>query len=1026
VYAGKGRTMKTSMLVRLKPYDPKKGLLLKQYSYRGIRFQAGRGWYKVNGQVAAYLEGVHSVPGDNDTPLAFDVCTPDEARAMDEKDRKAARQVLPAEEALDVSHVRDAQLRAKSRPSPDRDDAPRRQRRDLDRMPENAQTVSLDDEDMEDETPRRRFSRCRIGAVSRRPGAVVADLGAFDEDDAFDDEAPRSRARRGRAEAVPRRRLRADGEELDEEGLDDKVDEFDADELGDEFNKFDDDEREDAPSLARRSSLPPRSQASQSRRIQRYTIEQDAFDDRQTHRVRGTRQAEARDALWHREARRTRRQPILADQAEQMARTRSQAWHQDELHIRHAQQMAAELEETEALDDAMSYGDAEDSLPTRSRHNSHGDAEDSLPTRSRHNGHGDAEDSLPTRSRHNSHGDAEDSLPTRSRHNGHGDAEDSLPGKGARNRHSGHGDAEDSLPTRSRHNSHGDAEDSLPTRSRHNGHGDAEDSLPRCDRRMQHEVAPSARHAADAQDDLGAVDHEFHGRTAEELVGLDARGRCAQQPPSSTAHDKREVLDDALDDSLEQASEDQRPGSAQPRHAQRHTGSSPQRHADGGHDAASSRDDLGTVDHELDDGNVEESAQPDARGQCAQQPPSSAAHDELNALDDALDDSLEKASEDQRPGSAQPHARGQRAQQPPSSAAHDEHNALDDALDDSLEKASEDQRPGSAQPRYGQQRMGCSPQRHPEGGHDATGRQDDLGAADHEFGDRNVEKPAQPNARGQRAQQPPSSTAHDKRDVLDDALDDSLEQASEDQRPGSAQPQHAQQHTGSRPQRQPDAGHDAASSRDDLGAVEYDFDGRNIEEPVGLDARGQRAQQPPSSAAHGELDALDDALDDSLEKASEDQRPGSAQPQHAQRHTGSSPQRQPDAGHDAASGEHARHECQPGADKVPFVNRDARHQAPAVRHVPVAAASASPRPRRRTDPSVQNSHARNRPDILAHPAIRSSAEELAQPRQRAPPDDRRPPQPLSQPERTKHLLPSENVPEEQCRQVPPGRPRKTE
>jgi hypothetical protein len=121
--------MKTIMLVRLKPHDPKKGLLLKQYTYQSIRFQAGRGWYKVNGQVAAYLKSVHSVPGDNDTPLAFDVCTPDEARAMDEKDRKAARQVVPAEQALDVSHVGDEQPRPKSRPGPDRDDALRRQRR---------------------------------------------------------------------------------------------------------------------------------------------------------------------------------------------------------------------------------------------------------------------------------------------------------------------------------------------------------------------------------------------------------------------------------------------------------------------------------------------------------------------------------------------------------------------------------------------------------------------------------------------------------------------------------------------------------------------------------------------------------------------------------------------------------------------------------------------------------------------------------------------------------------------------------
>jgi hypothetical protein len=195
--------MKTIMLVRLKPHDPKKGLLLKQYTYQGIRFQVGRGWYKVNGQVAAYLESVHSVPGDNHTPLAFDVCTPDQARAMDEKDCKAARQVVPAEQALDVSHVGDEQPRAKSRPRPDRDDALRRQRRDSDRMPENMRPDALDDVDMEDEPPRRRPSRRLAGAVSRRPRAIVENFGELDDgddsvDDDVEDEAPRRRARRGR------------------------------------------------------------------------------------------------------------------------------------------------------------------------------------------------------------------------------------------------------------------------------------------------------------------------------------------------------------------------------------------------------------------------------------------------------------------------------------------------------------------------------------------------------------------------------------------------------------------------------------------------------------------------------------------------------------------------------------------------------------------------------------------------------------------------------------------------------------
>ena len=484
--------MKTSMLVRLKPHDPKKGLLLKQYTYQGIRFQAGRGWYKVNGQVAAYLESVHSVPGDNDTPLAFDVCTPDEARAMDEKNRKAARQVVPAEQALDVSHVGDEQPRAKSRPGPDRDDALRRQRRDSDLMPENMQPNALDNEGMEDENPRRRPSRRRAGAVSRRPRAVVEDFGELDdgddpEDDDVENEALRRRARRGRAGGVPRRRLWAEDEELDDVEPGDEVDEFD----GDEF----DDELEDAPPLAhRRCSLPPRSRAPRARPIQRYAVEHGALDDddRQIRRVRGPRQAEALDALRNREARRMRRQHTLDDRHEELPRSRSQGWYQDELHIRHARQMAAKLEEIDALDDAMSHGDAEDSRPNDAKRN-------------RHDGHGDAEDSLPTttRSKHVSQRDAEDSLPGRATR--YGDAEDSLPGKGARSRHSGHGDAEDSLSTRDRH-SYGDAEDSLP-------------------HRRKQQDAPSSRHTADAQDDLEAVEQALDHRNVEEPARSDARSQ---------------------------------------------------------------------------------------------------------------------------------------------------------------------------------------------------------------------------------------------------------------------------------------------------------------------------------------------------------------------------------------------------------------------------------------------------------------------------------------------------------------------
>ena len=623
--------MEQTMLVRLKAHEPKKGLVLKQYTYRGVRFQAGRGWYKVNGELAAYLANVHSVPGDPDTPLAFDVRTLDEARAMDENDRKAARQVLPAEEPLDVSHVRDEQTSVQSRRSTTRDNVTRQQRQPA-RSPEDEQLDAAEDDAIEDEAPRRRAPRPRSQAVPRRRPREdgLKDADAFDDDELddedaeFEDEAPRRRARRSRTEVAPRRHARAaageDFDALDEDEFDAEDDEFDDDEEylqaeppqprrrveakaprhrreydvdddaparrsqrrpdeRDELDGFDDEEIEDAPPTRRLThrSHDLRARRPLSRAADGYDRDDALDDDRQTRRVQGTRQAEALDAFRNREARRMRRQHTQEDQYEEMParrvqkdaverelddeptqklrRSRSQEDQQHELRTRHARQMATKLGQMDALDDALSHGDAEDSLPaaaTRNRHNSHGDAEDSLPN-------------TRTRSKHVSQRDAEDSLPDEA---------------------TSYGDAEDSLPPRNRYGSHGDAEDSLSTRNRHNGHRDAEDSLPGV-RRMQHQDAPSSRHTADAQDDLDAVDHDSDDRNVEEPARPDARSQRAQQPPSSAAHDELDALDDALDDSLKKASEDQRPGSAQPPHAPQRTSSNPQRHPEGGHNAAS-------------------------------------------------------------------------------------------------------------------------------------------------------------------------------------------------------------------------------------------------------------------------------------------------------------------------------------------------------------------------------------------------------------------------------------------------------
>lgn len=94
--------------VRLKPYDPRRGQVIQRYIFRGIKFLGDRGWYRVDAEVAEALRPLHQIYTDDRSPLAFDVCTEQEAKALDEKEgnpRQAADQDLklsvPREDAAD-------------------------------------------------------------------------------------------------------------------------------------------------------------------------------------------------------------------------------------------------------------------------------------------------------------------------------------------------------------------------------------------------------------------------------------------------------------------------------------------------------------------------------------------------------------------------------------------------------------------------------------------------------------------------------------------------------------------------------------------------------------------------------------------------------------------------------------------------------------------------------------------------------------------------------------------------------------
>jgi len=104
-----------SLLVRLKGYDPRRGYRLRTYSFKGICFREDRGWYRVPVEVGTLLKSVRQVADDANAPLAFDVCTDDEAKALDATDEAEARQRRHATDQLPVTPAREDEVPVRPR-----------------------------------------------------------------------------------------------------------------------------------------------------------------------------------------------------------------------------------------------------------------------------------------------------------------------------------------------------------------------------------------------------------------------------------------------------------------------------------------------------------------------------------------------------------------------------------------------------------------------------------------------------------------------------------------------------------------------------------------------------------------------------------------------------------------------------------------------------------------------------------------------------------------------------------------------
>ena len=93
-------------IIRLKPLDPRRGLKLRSYTYRGVKYAVDAGWYEVDAATAAYLKQVRNDSENPESPPAFDVfATQEEALAFEDAQRRKLRERAEASDPIRVHRV---------------------------------------------------------------------------------------------------------------------------------------------------------------------------------------------------------------------------------------------------------------------------------------------------------------------------------------------------------------------------------------------------------------------------------------------------------------------------------------------------------------------------------------------------------------------------------------------------------------------------------------------------------------------------------------------------------------------------------------------------------------------------------------------------------------------------------------------------------------------------------------------------------------------------------------------------------
>lgn len=93
-----------TMLVRIKPYNPKRGQLARRVVIGGYRFDVERGWYEVDEDFAEQLRE-ETLGGDPNASKVFDVCTKAEAEKLQASEDRAAKEASRPDKPLRPERV---------------------------------------------------------------------------------------------------------------------------------------------------------------------------------------------------------------------------------------------------------------------------------------------------------------------------------------------------------------------------------------------------------------------------------------------------------------------------------------------------------------------------------------------------------------------------------------------------------------------------------------------------------------------------------------------------------------------------------------------------------------------------------------------------------------------------------------------------------------------------------------------------------------------------------------------------------